>query len=323
MVRTILCSMLLIALSAGTTVLAQEAGSGGPAGGVGTGESSGAGGTTSGAGGADGTGGTSGTGSGTSTGATDAGGTTGGPVGSTSGGGSTSTAGGAGTASGVGSTAGDTGPGTAPAAGGTANSGAIGGGTTGAAAPATSVAGPSPSPAAPPTSNAGTTGVGLGTGGGRDTGVSATRGGGSGTVSANVGLPETAGVRGPFADRNDGPGDSSWLLPASLAPVAVPARNARGPILDSLQAQDPLIARPGTSLAIVSACRDSLIEASRLHGVVRVDAASAGRPRTGRKGAIAAPIEARIAYARSDRMQVRQSRVTCHLSATGIVTAIR
>ena len=59
MFRTILCSMLLIALSAGTTVLAQEAGSGGPAGGVGTGESSGAGGTTSGAGGADRTGGTS------------------------------------------------------------------------------------------------------------------------------------------------------------------------------------------------------------------------------------------------------------------------
>ncbi len=327
MVRTVVFSLLAIALSLGTPAWAQETGSGGSAGSAGSGDPSGTGGTNSGTGGTDTTdgSGTAGSGSATNSGGTDAGGTaSGGSAGGSTGAGSTSTAGDAGAGASVGSAAGGaTSPGAGPAAGGTINSGAAAADTAGSPAPATSSVGASPSPAAPSPSNVGTASIGTGTSGAQGTGVSSARSGVSTSVPANPDFPETSSAAVSARDQNSGPGEPSWLLPASLAPVASRARNVQGSILDALQAQEPLLARPGTSLAIVSACRNSLIEASRPYGVVRVDAASAGRPRTGRKGAIVAPIEARIAYARSDRMQVRQSRIICHLSASGEVMAIR
>jgi hypothetical protein len=84
----------------------------------------------------------------------------------------------------------------------------------------------------------------------------------------------------------------------------------------------PLPFTPGTSIDIVSACRQAIIAAARPHGVIRVDAASAGRTVTGANGNLAAPIEVRIVYARQGGNEVRQSRTNCRLDADGRVTSL-
>jgi len=83
----------------------------------------------------------------------------------------------------------------------------------------------------------------------------------------------------------------------------------------------PLASVPGTPPRLVIACRNALSEAATPYGAVRVDVASIARPRPGGDGGISAPMRARIVYARSGRMQVRQARVTCQFDPDGQVIA--
>jgi hypothetical protein len=85
----------------------------------------------------------------------------------------------------------------------------------------------------------------------------------------------------------------------------------------------PLPFRPGTPVEIVSACRDTIIAAARPHGVLHVDAASAGLLEQGRNGEMVAPIDVRIVYAREGGSELKQSRVTCRLNAQGRVVGLR
>jgi hypothetical protein len=85
----------------------------------------------------------------------------------------------------------------------------------------------------------------------------------------------------------------------------------------------PLVFKPGTPMSLVRACRQSIIAAAVPYGAVYVDTASAGRPRRSTTGILAAPIEVRIVYSRQGGHEVRQSRTTCRLNATGTVVALR
>ena len=85
----------------------------------------------------------------------------------------------------------------------------------------------------------------------------------------------------------------------------------------------PLAFRPGTPLEVVQSCRQSIVAAAVPYGAVYVDAASAGQPRRSATGILAAPIEVRIIYSRQGGREVRQSRTTCRLNATGTVVALR
>ncbi|MER8974373.1 MULTISPECIES: hypothetical protein [unclassified Mesorhizobium] len=83
----------------------------------------------------------------------------------------------------------------------------------------------------------------------------------------------------------------------------------------------PLTAKPGTPIVIVRACRAAIMAAAMPLGAVRVHAASAGALDQ-RRGALTAPIEVRIDYARKGGIEVRQAQVSCRLDASGRVTAI-
>jgi hypothetical protein len=85
----------------------------------------------------------------------------------------------------------------------------------------------------------------------------------------------------------------------------------------------PLAFKPGTSLELVRACRQSIVAAAIPYGAVYVDTASAGRPRRSAAGILAVPIEVRIIYSRQGGHEVRQSRTTCRLNATGTVVGLR
>ncbi len=81
--------------------------------------------------------------------------------------------------------------------------------------------------------------------------------------------------------------------------------------------------RLGVPVEVVSTCRSSIVDAGRPHGIVWVDAASSGRLRISRTGAVSAPIEARVAYEHAGRVQTRHSRLICRLSPAGTVIALR
>jgi predicted component of type VI protein secretion system len=80
---------------------------------------------------------------------------------------------------------------------------------------------------------------------------------------------------------------------------------------------------PGTPVEIVAACRDAIIAAARPHGVLHVDAASAGRMQPQRNGQTAAPLEIRIVYARDGGTELRESSVSCILNGRGEVVSLR
>jgi hypothetical protein len=118
------------------------------------------------------------------------------------------------------------------------------------------------------------------------------------------------------------------ILPSTLVPlregsdtttVATPFGLQRVPRAPNA----PLVAKIGTPLQIVQNCRTSIVMAALPYGVVRVDAASAGRLNRTRDGRILAPIEVRVIYARANTSQTRQSRVACELDADGAVVALR
>ena len=111
-----------------------------------------------------------------------------------------------------------------------------------------------------------------------------------------------------------GHGGESERLVAGLGVVRGPERILR-------QLPRPLSPVAGVPQKAVEACRGSLAAGAKPHGAVRVEAVS-GAPRRVRTGVTGAPIEARIVYSRSDQVQVRQARVTCHLSTQGRVLAL-
>ena len=85
----------------------------------------------------------------------------------------------------------------------------------------------------------------------------------------------------------------------------------------------PLVARVGTPVQIVEACRTSIASAAVPYGAVRVDAASGGRLNPTPDGGIMASIQVRVVYTRAKASQMRQSRVACQLNAAGTVVALR
>lgn len=81
--------------------------------------------------------------------------------------------------------------------------------------------------------------------------------------------------------------------------------------------------RSGTPSRMISACRDSVRQAAAPHGLVGLEAVSAGRPQRDGRGLTVAPLEVRVIYARQGGHEVRQSRITCRVNARGSVVALR
>jgi hypothetical protein len=114
-------------------------------------------------------------------------------------------------------------------------------------------------------------------------------------------------------------GKQSIALPPALRPSkAGEGDSTKGYPFGSLR---PLKAKPGTPAAVVRACRAAIMSAATPLGAVRVHAVSAGALRQ-RRGALTAPIEVRIDYARQGGIEVRRARVGCRLDAAGRVTAV-
>lgn len=90
-----------------------------------------------------------------------------------------------------------------------------------------------------------------------------------------------------------------------------------------LRLQVPLTGIPGTPPAVVRVCRQAIMSAATPLGALRVHVASAGSLRRHRRGALTAPIEVRIDYARQGGIEVRQARVGCRLDAAGTVVAVK
>ncbi|MER8596829.1 hypothetical protein NKH09_02780 [Mesorhizobium sp. M1339] len=195
--------------------------------------------------------------------------------------------------------------------------------------------------------SAGSQGVSVGAGtsvdgvGGANVGTSV--GADDGSVDAGVGAGGNVGDTSTSASVGDDPSaeneaatapDSSTAAtaPASaktarqsivLPPVLRPSKAGEG---DSTKGYPfgslgPLTPKPGTPIAVVRTCRAAIMAAATPLGAVRVHAVSAGALHQ-RRGAITAPIEVRIDYAREDGIEVRQAQVSCRLDASGRVTAI-
>lgn len=128
--------------------------------------------------------------------------------------------------------------------------------------------------------------------------------------------PEIVGSITPRDSGGGAPGLPGALAPADGSGSLVDGRISRSAVLPSLSFT------PGTSIDIVSACRQAVIAAARPHGVIRVDASSAGPTVAAANGDLAAPIEVRIVYARQGGNEIRQSRTNCRLDASGRVTSL-
>ena len=133
----------------------------------------------------------------------------------------------------------------------------------------------------------------------------------------------------PVANGRGAPAGFSFVpLPLILLPVADPDHEpsirppGRADATGSVRL-GPLASRPGTSAAVLAACRDAIAAAASPYGAARVEVVSAGRSRRMRGGGLAAPVEARVLYARNGRLQVRQAQVSCRLDAAGFVVAAR
>ena len=108
-----------------------------------------------------------------------------------------------------------------------------------------------------------------------------------------------------------------------LPPVLRPSKSGRGFTKGyPFGFLGPLEAIPGTPVAVVQACRSAVMSAAKPLGAIRVRAASAGALRQ-RRGAISAPINVRVDYARQGGIEVRQAKVNCSLDRAGRVTGIK
>ncbi|MER8434890.1 hypothetical protein [Mesorhizobium caraganae] len=108
-----------------------------------------------------------------------------------------------------------------------------------------------------------------------------------------------------------------------LPPVLRPSKSGRGFTKGyPFGFLGPLEAIPGTPVAVVQACRSAVMSAAKPLGAIRVRAASAGALRQ-RRGAISAPINVRVDYARQGGIEVRQAKVNCSLDRAGRVSGIK
>ena len=108
-----------------------------------------------------------------------------------------------------------------------------------------------------------------------------------------------------------------------LPPVLRPSKSGRGFTKGyPFGFLGPLEAIPGTPKVVVQACRSAVMSAAKPLGAIRVRAASAGALRK-RRGAISAPINVRVDYARQGGIEVRQAKVNCSLDRAGRVTGIK
>ncbi|RWE59532.1 hypothetical protein [Mesorhizobium sp.] len=155
----------------------------------------------------------------------------------------------------------------------------------------------------------------------------------AGSQGASVGAGTSDGS-GANVGASVGAGSGTPGSPAAVTTATAPAKTARQSIVlppvlmpskpgdgDSTKALGPLKAKPGTPAAVVQACRAAIMSAATPLGAVSVHAASAGALRQ-RQGALTAPIEVRIDYARQGGIEVRRARVGCRLDAAGRVTAV-
>jgi len=169
------------------------------------------------------------------------------------------------------------------------------------------------------------TGVGVGVGVGAGGNLGST----SGRISTNTGNPSAAApaiISGPNPDDTAVVSAKSKIETVDLPSTLVPSRldhSESGRVTEGYPfgPQTSLKAKPGTPPAVVGACRGAILSAATPLGAVRVSAVSAG-PLRQRRGALAAPIQVRITYARHGSIEVRQAKVSCRLDAFGSVTAV-
>lgn len=167
--------------------------------------------------------------------------------------------------------------------------------------------------------------------GGVSGGVSTGLGAPSGTTSGGTALGGTTGPASVEAGKktaalvmNKG-AQHAIVLPRNLRP----SKNGRDMFgrattgYPMLRLQVPLTAIPGTPPAVVRVCRQAIMSAATPLGALRVHVVSAGPLRRHRRGALTAPIEVRIDYARQGGIEVRQARVGCRLDAAGKVVAVK
>ncbi|SIT58440.1 conserved exported hypothetical protein [Mesorhizobium prunaredense] len=166
-------------------------------------------------------------------------------------------------------------------------------------------------------------------------GVSGNLGGASGGLSTGVGVGDPSSPSGTALDAGQAASSNAGITPATAKAKAArrfvflpralrpsgTGRNTSARITYGYPLMAPLIAKPGIPPAVVRACRTAIASAATPLGAVRVHAVSAG-PLQQRRGALTAPIEVRIHYARQGGVEVRQARVGCRLDAAGRVTAV-
>jgi hypothetical protein len=169
--------------------------------------------------------------------------------------------------------------------------------------------------------------------GGASVGASGRLGGASGGLSAGGGatssVSSAAGATpgaGRSAAASRAAGSSAAGKTASVAPVDGARRSitlppillpfGRGERASAATSVDEI---PGTPAAVVRACRDAVETAAISFGVVSVRAKSAGSLRRLSRGAVSAPVQVRVHYARQGGAEIRQARIRCDLDASGKV----
>ncbi len=185
---------------------------------------------------------------------------------------------------------------------------------------------------AAPGNSAGGSGAAGGTTGGSATGSGASGGAGRGSASSGSAAGGSIGGSGSAASggaaTKPGIGQArsvrqSIHLPRTLWPSKGGGNKfARRTIGYPLLFVAPLKAIPGIPRAVVRVCRQAIESAARPLGAVSVRAASAGPLSRQRRGALTAPIQVRIDYARQGRIEVRQARIRCRLDAAGRVIGV-
>jgi hypothetical protein len=175
-------------------------------------------------------------------------------------------------------------------------------------------------------------GSGSSVGGGTSADSGSTAGGtdttpGSTAKSSAVGA-ESAGVGGIGTTTVIGPA-AGVRHSIALPPILLPSRSdhdhdmsVRGTVGYPLRTRALMRAIPGTPSAVVRVCRSAIVSAATPHGAVRVQAVSAGPLSRQRRGALTAPVEVRIDYARQGGIEVRRARIRCRLDAAGRVMAV-
>jgi hypothetical protein len=177
-------------------------------------------------------------------------------------------------------------------------------------------------------------GVGAGSGSSIGVGTSAASRSTAGGTSAASGTTAKGSAAGAGSAGVGGIGTKTVIGPAAgvrhsiaLPPILLPSRSGHDKSVPSivgypLRTRALLRAKPGTPSAVVRVCRSAIVSAATPHGAVLVQAVSAGPLSRQPRGALSAPVEVRIDYARQGGIEVRQARIRCRLDAAGRVIAV-